>query len=93
MNRMEEDPTVPDILTKQHVNGKNHQLYNVPIYTPVKGTGQQKRRTVEEIAGGSSNPLTIIKPLKPSPLDNYDKAVKRDRRKARGGEKFVEVRS
>jgi hypothetical protein len=90
---MDEDPTVPDILGKGHVNSKNHQLYNVPIYKQVKGVGQQRRRTVEESTGGMKNPLTIVKPLKPNALDEYDKAVKKQRTKARGGKKFVEVRT
>ena len=90
---MDEDPTVPDIAMKGHVNGRNHQLYNIPIYKPAQGAGQRRRRTVEEMTGGMRNPLTIVKPLKPNALDGYDKAVKKQRTKARGGKKFVEVRT
>lgn len=89
------DAPIPSVYKpmKQHVNGKNHQLYNVPIYTPMKGVGQQRRLRVEEISGGPKNPLTIMKPLKPNAMDDYDKAVKSRKKKARGGQKFVEVRS
>jgi hypothetical protein len=105
MIRMEKYPGAPDIdappttpapdPARPHVNRMNHQLYNI-LRTNNQPTEEQKA-AYEELdkrrTGGPSNPLTIMKPLKPSPLDDYDKAVKRRRTKARGGEKFVEVRS
>jgi hypothetical protein len=89
---MEEDPTAPDIPmpdtdipVKNHVNRMNHQLYNI---LKTQKTTLDMSRT-----GGPRNPLTILKPLKPNAMDDYDKAVKKQRMKAREGKKFVEVRS
>jgi len=77
---------------RHHVNRMNHQLYNI-LKTPTTEQTAEYRMLDLSRTGGPSNPLTIMKPLKPNQLDDYDKAVKRRRTKAREGKKFVEVRS
>jgi len=70
----------------------NHQLYNI-LRAPTAEQIAEYRTLDMTRTGGPNNPLTILKPLKPNALDEYDKAVLKRKMKARGGVKFVEVRT
>jgi hypothetical protein len=86
----------------RHVNEQNHQLLN--ILQPIQGlydiakrqdderqaSALEREQQLENVQAGSSrSPWTRIKPLKPSPLDEYDDAVNYRRKQQR--QKWVRV--
>lgn len=86
----------------RHVNEQNHQLLN--ILQPIQGLydiakrqddekqayALEREQQLENVqAGSSKSPWTRIKPLKPSPLDEYDDTVNYRRKQQR--QKWVRV--
>ena len=69
-----------------------HQLLNAaPHLFHEFQTTQQSLREARSAFSDRNNPLTILKPLKPNALDDYDAAVKKNSMRLREGKPFVRV--
>ena len=84
-----------------HVNAINHQFYNIyrrkMAHSLSRVPTQQQTRQYSKLdlsrLNDKYNPLTRIKPLKPSPLDIYDTQITQQRKKAQGSNTWVIVRA
>ena len=70
----------------------HHQLLNsaAHIYHPFRVT-QESQAEAKKAFSSKSNPLAIMKPLKPNAMDDYDAAVKKNSMRLRGGAPWVRV--
>jgi len=84
---------VPHIARKtkfsKHAGGSREStLYNEPKDSPFL---TQNQKELNSAFNSKRNPLGIMKPLQPSPLDDYDKAIgaERTHQRAKAGSKWV----
>ena len=77
---------------KMPTKAKQRVVQNSMSRIPTAQQERQYSRLDLSKTGGKNNPLTRIKPLRPSPLDIYDTQVARQRQKARGSDTWVMLR-
>ena len=70
----------------------HHQLLNITphLHNPFQVT-QKSLEEARSAFSSKNNPYAIMKPLKPSPLDDYDAAVKKNSMRLRGDKSWVRV--
>jgi hypothetical protein len=80
------------LIKKMPTKAKQRVVQNSMSRIPTEQQKRQYARLDLSQTGGKYNPLTTIKPLRPSPLDIYDTQIAAQRQKARGDKTWVMIK-